>query len=486
MLENGPNGGLLYERVADELAHAIDQGALRPGDRLPSVRRLSEQRDVSIATVLQAYLELENRGLIEVRPKSGHFVRARQVLRLPEPRSAPTPRTPAKISVSTGVSAVLATMRDPSIVPLGAALIAPELLPLPRMNRLLCGMLREMATAGATYDPPPGLPTLRRQLARRGALAGLALREDEFLTTVGAMEALHISLRAVIRPGQTVAVESPMYFGVLQLLEEMGVRVVEIPADPRTGMDLNALSEVLSKLKIGAVLALPNVGNPLGTIMPDEAKEQLMWLIDRHDVPLIEDDVYGDLAFDGTRPRPVKALDRNGRVLYCSSVSKTLAPGYRVGWVAAGRYQAVVERLKFTQSVASPTLMQMAVAEILASGVYDRHLRKLRRTLSGQVERMRDAIGRYFPAGTRVSAPRGGFVLWVEFPEGLDALALQARALEQGIAIAPGPIFSARGRFANYVRLSCGFPWSERIAQALERLGALAAEQLRKSARKSA
>jgi DNA-binding transcriptional MocR family regulator len=277
-----------------------------------------------------------------------------------------------------------------------------------------------------------------------------------------------------------------MYFGILQLLEEMGIRVVEIPSDPGTGMDLGALADALSRIKISAVLAIPNVNNPLGSVMPDEAKQELVWLLDRHDVPLIEDDVYGDLLFDGTRPRPVKAFDRDGRVLYCGSVSKTLAPGYRVGWVAPGRYQSIVERLKFTQSIASPTLMQMAVAELLAGGIYDRHLRRLRRTLAGQVERVRDAIGRHFPAGTRVSAPRGGFVLWVEFPEGTDAFELQARAFENGIAIAPGPIFSARNRFSNYVRLSCGFPWSERTARALEKLGELASELPRRRARKSA
>jgi DNA-binding transcriptional MocR family regulator len=173
----------------------------------------------------------------------------------------------------------------------------------------------------------------------------------------------------------------------------------------------------------------------------------------------------------------LRAFDHDGRVLLCGSVSKTIAPGYRVGWVAPGRYGETIERLKFAQSLANPTLPQMAIAEFLASGGYDRHLRRLRALLAGQIERYRDAIAAAFPDGTRISAPRGGFVLWVEMPAGIDALAVQARALDHGIAVAPGPIFSPRNRFTSFVRISCGLPMSPRVEAAIRRVGDIAADE---------
>jgi DNA-binding transcriptional MocR family regulator len=471
---------LLYERLALDVASLIERGALRPGDRLPSVRHYARERRVSVATVLSAYLDLENRGLVEVRPKSGHYVRRRALASRP-PRPVRLALVPSHVSVSDGVQALVDSMRDPAVVPLGSAQVSPELLPIRALNRTLASIAREASTAGASYDAPPGLQTLRRQLARRSLTWGLSLDEGEFVTTVGAMEALHVALRATTRPGDAVAVGSPAYFGVLQLLEEMGRKVVEIPTRPDTGMDLGALEEALQKAPIKACVAIPNFDNPMGSLMPDEAKEKLVRLLQRHDAPLIEDDIYGDLAFDGSRPRPAKAFDRDGRVLLVGSVSKTLAAGYRVGWISPGRYQAAVERLKFSQSVSTPTLLQMAVAEYLDSGGYDRHLRQLRSRAASQVQRFREAVLTSFPEGTRVSEPRGGFFLWVELPGGVDALALQADALRRGVAIAPGPIFSARQRYASSLRLSCGFPWSDRFDAAIRTLGELADGQLRRS-----
>jgi DNA-binding transcriptional MocR family regulator len=466
----------LYEKLAQALAQAIASGALRPGDRLPSVRSYAAQRKVSIATVLQAYVHLENDGLVEVRPKSGHFVRRRLLPAPAEPRAAKGPSAPGKVAVSTGVAALRESMRDPTVVPLGSAVIAPELLPIRALNLRLASIAREMSTAGAAYDAPPGLPGLRRQLARRAVSWGLSLHEDEFLTTLGGMEALNLALRATMKPGDTVAVETPTYFGVLQAIEDLGLRAVEIPSRPREGIDLDALEASLRLGNVRAVLAMPTVSNPLGCTMSDADKERLVKLCARREVPLIEDDVYGELSFDGTRPRPAKAWDETGNVLLCGSVSKTLAPGYRIGWLVAGRYAEAVRRLKFSSTVATPTLPQLAVAEFLASGGYDRHLRRMRSQLYAQVDRTREAVAATFPQGTRVSAPSGGFVLWLELPVQVDSYALQERAMERKVAVAPGPIFSARGRYRNCLRLSCGLPWSPRVESALATVGEIACE----------
>lgn len=467
---------LLYERIAAHVAGLIERGALRPGDRVPSVRRLSQQQGVSAATVIQAYRHLEGSGMIEARPQSGHYVRRRSGAVLPEPRAPRTSTTASRVSVAGLVAKVYGASRDPHIVPFGAAYPSPDLLPTDRLNATLARIARASGAVGVSYDPPPGCPALRRQIARRAALRGCSLTADDLVTTVGAMEALSLCLTAVAQAGDTVAIESPAYFGLLQLMESLRIRALEIPCIPGTGMDLDALEEALASQRIKACLALPTISNPLGSAMSDAAKQRLVEMLARREIPLIEDDIYGDLHFGVDRPRPAKAFDQDGLVMLCSSFTKTLAPGYRVGWAAPGRFRDQVERLKFAQSVATPTLPQLAVADFVENGGYEHHLRVMRRKLAAQVEQVSAAIAEHFPAGTRISRPSGGFVLWVELPPGTSALGLHARALAHRISIAPGPIFSAKPRFANCIRMSCGYPWSDLLAHAVRTLGQLARE----------
>jgi DNA-binding transcriptional MocR family regulator len=425
--------------------------------------------------VLQAYLLLESRGLVETRPQSGHYVRRPRAALPPEPRAARPAQKAERPTVSDLVARVYRAARDPNIVPLGAATTHPDLLPVENLNRRMAAVARAAGGSGVAYEQPPGCLALRRQIARRAGEAGIAISPDEIVTTVGAMEGLALSLRAVAKAGDTIAVESPAYYGVLQLIESLGMRVLEIPANAGTGLDVDRLEEALRRHRVHAVLAVTNFSNPLGALMPDDAKQALVKLLARHEIPLVEDDVYGDLHFDDVRPRPAKAFDREGLVILCASYSKTIAPGYRVGWVMPGRFRERVERLKFAQSVATPTLPQMAIADFLAHGGYERHLRKLRRRFAEQVERMTEAIALAFPPGTRISRPRGGCVLWVEMPHGISSLDLHERALAERISVAPGPIFSAKGRFESCVRVSCGFPWSDRLDRAVQTLGSIAA-----------
>ncbi len=469
------SGGFLYEHLADELGQAIDRGALRAGDRLPSVRRLAQERSVSVSTVLEAYMQLENAGLIEVRPKSGHFVRRRSPLTA-EPRTPRVCQRPSRVSVTDAYTKILEAMRDPELVPFGCATIDERYLPLAQLNRLVAQLSREMTSFGARYEAAPGLLTLRRQIARRAVEWGMALSEHDLCTTIGATEAISLALRAVAKPGDVIAVESPAYFGVLQAIEALGLRALEIPAHPRTGFDVSAFEEAIRSQQVRAVFVSPTVSNPLGAVMPEDERERLVKLTRRFDIPIIEDDVYGELLFDGTRPRPLRSFagpSEDNHVVLVSSVSKTLAPGYRVGWIAGGRWHDQIVRLKFSQSLACPPLLGMAIAEFLSSGGYDRHLRRLRTAVAGNVERFREAITEAFPEGTRVSSPRGGFVLWVELPPGIDALTLHEQALRRGIVVAPGPLFSARQRFANFIRISAGSPWCDRVAIAMRTLGRL-------------
>jgi DNA-binding transcriptional MocR family regulator len=436
--------GDLCEKVVRHVAALIESGALRPGQRA-----------------------------IEARERSGHYVRDRLPDALDRPRALRTRLDSIRVS-GDRMRGLFRSMRDRSIVPFGASCPGPELLPTERLGRL-AGAIARSSAIGAVYDPLPGVSSLRAHIARRATRFGCTVRPDDVIITVGAIEAIGLCLRAASRPGDTVAVESPTYFGVLALIAELGLHAVEVPADTTHGMQLDALAAALDRHDLKACVAVPNYSNPCGALMPDDAKEQLVALLRRRRVPLIETDVYGDLPHDDDRPRPAKAFDRDGWVMHCSSFSKTLAPGYRVGWVVPGRFYERVEELKFIHTVASPTITQMAVAAFLDSGGYERHLRKLRRAFAAQVSAAQDAIANHFPRGTRVSRPAGGYLLWVELPEGCkSAVDVQRAALDRGISIAPGPIFSARGSFQRFFRLSCGYPWTDSLDRAIEELGHLA------------
>jgi DNA-binding transcriptional MocR family regulator len=464
----------LYEQVAGQITAAIESGTLRPGDRLPSVRRLSQQRQVSVSTVLQAYAHLEAAGVLEARPQSGHYVRARRALL--EPRATRPPQEASAVNLCSLVAGLHSQAHGSKTVGFGAADTALGLLPTKRLGKLLAAAARSAEHGGAENDTPPGYLPLRQQIARRSLDWGCALSPDDIITTFGATEALNLCLLAVARRGDTVAIESPAFFGILQMLEAHGLKALEIPGDPRDGMRLDSLEAGLRRHRVAAVLAVTNFSNPLGSCMPDANKEKLVGMLSRREIPLIEDDVFGDLHFGPTRPRVAKSFDRRGLVLLCGSFSKTLAQGYRVGWVVPGRFQDRVQLLKFSQTGATTTLPQRAIATFLEGGGYDRHLRTLRRRLAESMHRVTILVGEHFPAGTRMTQPKGGMVLWVELPRKVSALELYQRAMDEGISIVPGPIFSARQRLNNFIRLNTGLEWSGQVEAALVRLGQLAGE----------
>ncbi len=463
-----------YEQIARRYAGAIEAGTLAPGERFPSVRHLAVEERASVTTVVQALARLESMGLVEARPRSGHFVRHRPRPPAPQPQHPRATAAARPVSVSALVAEVYRAARDPKVVPLGATAPSPELLPTAALARAVAASMRHPRDGGTRYELPPGLEALRRMIARRALTWGCQVSEDEVVITSGASEAVHLCLLAVARPGDVVAIECPAYYGTLQTVEALGLRALEIPCHPDRGMDVEALALRLDRHRVAAVLAVPSFSNPLGSSMPDEAKERLVRLLSGRGLPLIEDDVFGELAFGPVRPRPAKAFDLDGTVMLCSSFSKTLAPGYRVGFAIPGRHRERVEGLKFATSVATPTLPQRAIARYLEGGAYDRHLRALRDRLASIEACTASAVAQSFPAGTRVTSPKGGCFLWVELPPAVDAMTLHARALDAGVSISPGPIFSPSGGHRNCIRLSCAAPWTPAVDAAVRLVGRLA------------
>jgi DNA-binding transcriptional MocR family regulator len=465
-----------YEAYANEIAGLIESGVLRPGDRLPSVRQACASRHISPSTVFKAYYVLEAQGLARAAPRSGYYVTARPgaAQQAPAP-SRPRP-TARHVEINDLVFDILSSVRSPNIVPLGSAFPSPQLFPLERLRRTLTASMRRFGPSNTLDDLPPGNLNLKRLISVRYLTHGLSIAPDEIVLTNGAIEALNLSLQAVARPGDAVVVESPTFYAALQSLERLGVKAIEVATHAREGIDLDRLAGVLERQQPKACWLMTNFQNPLGGLMPAEKKRELVALLARHGVPLIEDDAYGELYEGNVAPPSAKAFDRDGLVLHCGSFSKSLAPGYRVGWAAAGRYADRVERYKLMNTLSGSVPAQSAIADYLEAGGYDHHLRGLRLALARQRDAVFDAAMRSFPPGSHMARPAGGYFLWVELPESVDCMTLYQSALEQDISIAPGCMFSPRGGYKNCIRLNCGHPWSAPIEKAIATLGRLASE----------
>lgn len=464
----------LYRDLANDLAELITRGTLHVGDRVPSVRQLCRERKISPATAMRAYESLEARGLIETRARSGYYVSDRWQRAAQEPqRSRPRTRS-TRVDVSDLVFDILAATRDREVVPLGSAFPSPTLFPWARLARHLGSSARHLDPWSTVESLPPGSDELRRHIARRYLEFGIRVPADEIVITSGALEALTLSLKAVTRAGDTIAIESPAFYGCLQAIEAAGLKAIELPTHPREGVDLAALDDALRKKNVRACWLMPTLQNPLGATLPLEKKRELVQLLAHHEVPLIEDDVYAELYFGAERPKPAKAFDRKGLVLSCGSFSKCLAPGYRLGWVAAGRFADAILRGKISTTLATSVPIQNGIALTLKEGGYDAHLVKLRSALESQQAATLAAIRTHFPADIRVAVPQGGYFLWIELAPHVDALEIHRLALESNISTAPGPMFSPRREFKNCLRLNCGHPLTPAITRAIAELGKIA------------
>ncbi|MBU2510678.1 PLP-dependent aminotransferase family protein [bacterium] len=467
----------LYKVLATDIEKKILNGTYVIGEKLPSIRELHTNLNLSISTICKAFVELERTGLIEVRPKSGYYIKPIPFLDQKIPSIGAGSHSPQKIESSFISNEVQLAMRNPNYLPLGTAALSIDLMPVKEIIRLIKNVSYRGIKSIFSYSLPQGEPELRRQLALRtvGFLEGVL--PDNYIVTNGCTEALVLALKAVVKPEDTVAIESPTFYGILTVLEEMGVYVVEIPTDPVEGVNIEALENSIATNNIKACLFMSNFQNPLGSLIPDEKKEKLVRLLNHHEIPLIEDDVYSSLYHGKERPKPLKFWDRKELVLTCTSFSKTLAPGLRVGWIIAGnRFKNRLIELKRETSIATSCLDQYVMTEILKSGAYDKHLRHLRNSTRKQLYNVAHAIHEYFPKNIRLAVPKGGFLLWVQLPEGVDSIELYYKALEKQISILPGTICALSNQYKEYIRISCGHPFTEDIRKGIAMVGDLIRE----------
>ena len=461
----------LYEEISTGLEERILDNTFKPGDKLPSVRLLSKQHGVSASTIFQAYYRLEAKGLIEARPKSGYYVLYQK------PYSKTKKNTQNKdVSVfEVNTQSIMVEMEEirtsDHILRLSNAIPDVSLLPSAKINKSVKEALNDSNHQLLEYAPVQGDIELRTQVCRHLLHWGGNFGPDELIITNGCIEAINLCLRALCEPGDVVVTDELTYFGIHQSIENLGLKVIPIPQADEDGICLDLLESAFRQYPVKICLFVLNFSNPVGSCMPDAKKKKLYELLVKYQIPLIEDDVYGELYFGKNRPSCVKRFDTEGLVLYCSSFSKTLSPGFRIGYCLPGKYLSEVIRQKRISTYSVNTMAQVALVNFLKTGRYDYHLRKLRNSLHKQQIYYTQLIIKHFPKEVFFTPPKGGLVFWLEFPERFNAYELFIRAKDAQLGIAPGHIFSVSAKPKNFIRISFGNTPNEKVEQGFQKLG---------------
>jgi DNA-binding transcriptional MocR family regulator len=467
----------IYLSVANKIESMIEDDIYKIGDKLPSLRSLQQENGISIGTVLQAFNHLIDKGLISSREKSGYFVSHQSKRRLPVPQTIPLTLSARTVHIDQLLQKLREDSTDRDFVSFANALPDHRLLPFNGIKRAIQNVSRDISGSYLAFEERKGNVKLREEIAKRSFTWGGSLHEDNLVMTNGAMEAVIFCLRAVTKQGDTVLVQDPCYYGIMQALEYLDLKVVTIPGDSETGIDIGNLKDACSKLSVKACVLVSNFNNPDGASLSSEKKRQIAEFANKKEIPIIEDDLYGDIFFKGSRPDTIKTYDKGGWVLYCNSFSKSLVPGFRIGWCSPGKFVYEVARLKSIQSGPVCNFTQKVLHQLLAKGTYERHLKKFRIELQKNLVKTTHLIAQYFPEGTKISAPLGGLVVWVELPPHIKTVQMQNIAFSQGISYAPGEIFSAKGDYQNYLRISYCRLWDTKTEKALIRLGLLLQSQ---------
>ncbi len=482
------NATTLYRQVAADLANDIEQGVYLAEQKIPSVRKLSKQLQVSISTINQAYALLEDQGLIRAKPQAGYFVRKGAN---DEPVAPPVSQggQPKAVTKTELINHVLENVNEKSSIDLGCAIPNHSFLPYRSLQTHMQKVTRFNMEEVFKYQFSPGLESLRSQIALRMRDVGLRCHADDIVITQGCSEALHLCLSSATQRGDIIAVESPCYYGFLQMAKLRGLKVIEIPTDPTHGISTDALKLALEQWSIKAVMVTSRYSNPTGGSISSEKQKQLVELARQFDCQIIEDDIYGEMplennlginsGFKGNREpinTVIKTHDVDDRVMYCSSYSKTVGPGLRIGWCIPGRNKKSVIQAQRFSTMATSSLPQLTMASYLQNGHYDKHLRSLRQRVTENIKLFSQAVQLYFPKETRLAIPTGGFILWICLPENVSSIELLHRAQAESISIIPGDIFSNSDQFKNYIRLNCATPWNEGVKQAIARLGEMVEE----------
>ncbi|MCP4163846.1 MAG: PLP-dependent aminotransferase family protein [Deltaproteobacteria bacterium] len=467
------NTNFQYVKLANEIEERIKKGEFTAGEKLTSLRKMHKQSGLSITTVYQSYIELEKRGIIESRSKSGFFVKPLISSYIKVPDILKPKIEPRRISINSVACSIVENLNDPNILHLGASAPPKELLPIKQLAKIIKKeSTKNLENIIHTYGNPSGNISLRKQILKRTVGKNQKnIYLDDIIITSGCLNAVTLCLKAITKKGDTVAVESPTFHCFLQLIEDLGLMALELPTNISTGVELDNLEQILDENNVKVCLFIPTFNNPIGSNMPAQKRKEIVELLNRKEIPVIEDDIHGDLFFEGRLQPTLKSFDRKGLVLYCSSFSKSISPGLRVGWVIPGRFKENIKRLKLNTTVATPTLNEFVIAEYLKSGAHDRHLKTLRNRLRNQMSIVTNTIAQCFPEGVKISVPAGGMSLWVQLSENINTFDLYKKAMEENISFLPGGLCSGTGKYNHCMRISCGLPFDEKLKQGLDTIG---------------
>jgi DNA-binding transcriptional MocR family regulator len=462
-----------YEEIARKIEAIVTNLSLKAGDRLPSVRKICRELQVSATTVFHAYTILENKGLIISRARSGFFVSSTLRGILATKSAEKYIPLPNQVSLNNLIGNIQRNISTFGLV--NFSIVAPvnEQLPISAMSKCIREALKDINGQSFQYPLIEGHPRLVEQIVRRTFDWDATLAMDDILVTNGCIEAINLCLDAVAKPGDIIIVESPAPYGILQSLESRKLLALEVPVTPAHGIDLEQLEIAVSAHRVTACVITTVCGVPIGGSMPKENIIRLLEILGKYKIPLIEDDALGDLTFEHPRSLPAKAYDKENQVLYCTSFSKTLGSGFRIGWVSGGLFHEEVKRLKYTANFFTNGILQDAIGRFLQSGQYHVHLKKMKSAIQKNLLRYLQSIYKYFPAEINISNPKGGFSLWIELPAKIDGLELTRHALKEGIGIFPGQVFSTLGKYDNYIRINYCPIWNTKIDRYLSKLALL-------------
>lgn len=463
----------LYQRLADSVEEEVRSGAYAPDERLPSIRAFSQQHNVGVSTSVRTFHELERRGVVRPSPRSGYFaVVPDESAELPA--MGYSSHHPISANNSSGVLQLIEAVHDAGVTDFAMAGPAMDLVPGHELQRASRQVWQTERRRSMTPAFPPGIKELRMQVAKRMMKAGSQISPDQLIITQGCQTAIALALRLLTEPGDVVAVEAPTHYGILELLEHLGLKALPIPTDPAYGISMNALELVCQQWSVKAFIVVPNFSNPLGFCMHDACKKRIVDVAQRYNVAVIEDDVFGELRESHHRPSPIKSWDQEGHVYYCGSVTKTFGSGFRVGWLAVP--QRKVQRAREAQYAYTVTVdmhAQLVVAKLLETGNIDRFLKHVSVSYNRRTATLASRVEDSFPTGTRISRPRGGYLLWVELPGDIQTADVLDEAIKKGVSFAPGRLFSVDQQFENCLRLNaCEFN-SRSAEKALIRLAKL-------------
>lgn len=459
-----------YEKIIDYIQSAINKGVLKFNGKLPSLRKISTEFDCAISVAMQAYTELEVRGRIYAVEKSGFFVSEQSKHNIPSPQKEKH-KLESEISKSNNLTKMVIDLSiNKSVVNFGAGVPDQAILPINRLKKSFIKISKEQPQLLSQYSCVNGFEKLRQELAYLMLNKGVNVSSEELIITNGCSEAVAIAIKAVTSAGDTIAIESPVFFGIINILEQLERKVIELPTSPDKGIDLVTLEQLIKNKKVSACIITATFQNPLGHIMPQASKRKLVDLAARYNIPIIEDDLYGECSFNNKNYHPLKYYDYADIVLYCSSFSKTLSPGSRIGWLIPSQYKLQCESIKIAETFGGPVIVQAAMADFLHENGYEYHIKRLRKFISVQTHQVKQFILKYFPSDIKVTNPQGGYFLWIELNKNINTMELFHEAIKNNISIIPGPVFSTSNKYNNCFRISCGSPITEKIEHGIKKL----------------